>query len=515
MAVNLAPAETSTSRIVAAIRSVTQQLEGTGILANPTATIGLTAINGSAATGLRSDGAPALSQAIVPTWTALHTFSAGLTSNGPLTSNGSATLAGFTSSAASRVNAAFVAYSVNGAGYIAPGIVAPNGATVAGNGTTDDSSAINSILSTYNTVICSNNAFGIGSPINLNASNNQRLIGSPFGTTFIGLASFSGAGVLKVTGVGGADIVNLFVVNKTAGSGSSYGIFITASGDFSENICFNNVVSSGFAFNWLLQSTSNTQFCRLLNFIRCGAWPNDDSNATTTSEFGWYFFAETGGFVGDMDFISCQVVSSNNSGQCFVFTDQSGGTGEISGIRFNYVTTYYGSFHYNMGAPGAGSIVSDIWINPGCQMEGAVGGSSTAVRMVGVEVKDIHIQGTYMSGNGFTSHVIASATTLEFIWILDNFLANPNGTSISITGGNMITVAGNQVYGSNTATVVFNFVGTIVLNCENNLMYQVVQVPIYFIQSTGNGCNFVGNNSGTTGAVYNLTGSPVGNTGNL
>ena len=45
-----------------------------GALANPAATIGLTAVNGSATTGLRSDGAPALSQAIAPTWTGFHTF---------------------------------------------------------------------------------------------------------------------------------------------------------------------------------------------------------------------------------------------------------------------------------------------------------------------------------------------------------------------------------------------------------------------------------------------------------
>ncbi|PIQ80376.1 MAG: hypothetical protein COV79_00785, partial [Parcubacteria group bacterium CG11_big_fil_rev_8_21_14_0_20_41_14] len=43
--------------------------------ANPSGTVGLTAVNGSATTFLRSDGAPALSQAIVPTWTGTHTFS--------------------------------------------------------------------------------------------------------------------------------------------------------------------------------------------------------------------------------------------------------------------------------------------------------------------------------------------------------------------------------------------------------------------------------------------------------
>lgn len=42
--------------------------------ANPTATIGLSAVNGSAATFMTSDSAPALSQAIAPTWTAAHIF---------------------------------------------------------------------------------------------------------------------------------------------------------------------------------------------------------------------------------------------------------------------------------------------------------------------------------------------------------------------------------------------------------------------------------------------------------
>lgn len=43
--------------------------------ANPSATLGLTAVNGSAATYMTSDSAPALSQAIVPTWTGIHTWS--------------------------------------------------------------------------------------------------------------------------------------------------------------------------------------------------------------------------------------------------------------------------------------------------------------------------------------------------------------------------------------------------------------------------------------------------------
>lgn len=51
--------------------------------ANPSAAVGLAAVNGSAATFLRSDAAPALSQAIAPTWTGAHTFTAGLSSTAP------------------------------------------------------------------------------------------------------------------------------------------------------------------------------------------------------------------------------------------------------------------------------------------------------------------------------------------------------------------------------------------------------------------------------------------------
>lgn len=43
--------------------------------ANPTASVGLSAVNGLATTFMRSDGAPALDQAIAPTWTGAHAFS--------------------------------------------------------------------------------------------------------------------------------------------------------------------------------------------------------------------------------------------------------------------------------------------------------------------------------------------------------------------------------------------------------------------------------------------------------
>jgi hypothetical protein len=50
--------------------------------ANPAASVGLTAVNGSATTYLRSDGAPALDQGIAPTWTGPHTFAVTARSSG-------------------------------------------------------------------------------------------------------------------------------------------------------------------------------------------------------------------------------------------------------------------------------------------------------------------------------------------------------------------------------------------------------------------------------------------------
>jgi hypothetical protein len=51
-------------------------ISATAVGANPTGTAGLAVVNGAATTFMRSDAAPAISQAIVPTWTAIHTFSA-------------------------------------------------------------------------------------------------------------------------------------------------------------------------------------------------------------------------------------------------------------------------------------------------------------------------------------------------------------------------------------------------------------------------------------------------------
>lgn len=61
--------------------------------ANPSASVGLSAVNGTATTFMTSDSAPALSQAIAPTWTGVHTFSP---SSGGIVLNANGSTTGFT-----------------------------------------------------------------------------------------------------------------------------------------------------------------------------------------------------------------------------------------------------------------------------------------------------------------------------------------------------------------------------------------------------------------------------------
>lgn len=93
-----------------------------GSAANPTASVGLTAVNGVASTFLRSDGAPALDQAIAPVWTGAHSFiqaqgAVKLTVAGPNTGQGWVTVYRDTTNSVNR-------------GYIGLGTDAATGAAV-------------------------------------------------------------------------------------------------------------------------------------------------------------------------------------------------------------------------------------------------------------------------------------------------------------------------------------------------------------------------------------------------
>lgn len=80
--------------------------------ADPTATVGTTAINGTASTFLRSDAAQALNVTISPTWSGTHTFSNSLTANGGVIATTMATTGAFGCNAATPQTSATIGASV-------------------------------------------------------------------------------------------------------------------------------------------------------------------------------------------------------------------------------------------------------------------------------------------------------------------------------------------------------------------------------------------------------------------
>src|SRR6185437_1319713 len=98
--------------------------------ANPTAQVGLAAVNGVATTAMRSDAAPPLNQAITPTWTGLHTFNASLTSTLSSGSQFAATVSnlGGTSGGLGTNGGLYVSSNVGGGSSVALYAVGTNGA---------------------------------------------------------------------------------------------------------------------------------------------------------------------------------------------------------------------------------------------------------------------------------------------------------------------------------------------------------------------------------------------------
>lgn len=129
--------------------------------ANPTGTIGLSVVNGAAATFMRSDAAPPLSQAITPTWTGAHTYTP--TVGTAITINAFAGAFGFAVSGAAGQIAQCV-FAGNG-NALASGVVIGQGATgVATINQKANSSLLLSTNSTTRITIAAAGAVTIAAP---------------------------------------------------------------------------------------------------------------------------------------------------------------------------------------------------------------------------------------------------------------------------------------------------------------------------------------------------------------
>lgn len=152
---------------------------GGGTAGNPTASLGLTAINGVATTYMRSDAAPALDVTIAPTWSGLHTFSQRITNTS--TTSAAATTGAYTYGALS--------YSDS-----------------------NNLCVLQSSVSAYNQLVVQNTSAGLAASADLTISNNNGTA-----TTFYGNFGMNSSGWLGTAGTSTFSAPNVVYVTATSG----------------------------------------------------------------------------------------------------------------------------------------------------------------------------------------------------------------------------------------------------------------------------------------------------------
>ncbi len=202
--------------------------------ANPSASVGTAAVNGSATTFMRSDAAPAISLAIAPTWTGLHTF------NGGLTATGAITMTGATNVTVPTVAQTVVDTHAASAAYVKAAVASSSGAPYevqvpdAGDGTTPTAGQVLwrqvFTAATSFPAGAGSSAFtaaGASGTATINVVKNANT-GSPVGTiTFTG----SGTGVVAMTATSFAAGDNIaFIVAASPTPANIEGIFGTLVG---------------------------------------------------------------------------------------------------------------------------------------------------------------------------------------------------------------------------------------------------------------------------------------------
>ena len=152
---------------------------GGGTAGNPTASLGLTAINGVATTYMRSDAAPALDVTIAPTWSGLHTFSQRITNTS--TTSAAATTGAYTYGALS--------YSDS-----------------------NNLCVLQSSVSAYNQLVVQNTSAGVAASADLTISNNNGTA-----TTFYGNFGMNSSGWLGTAGSATFSAPNVVYLTATSG----------------------------------------------------------------------------------------------------------------------------------------------------------------------------------------------------------------------------------------------------------------------------------------------------------
>jgi len=318
-------------------------------------------------------------------------------------------------------------------------VIAPGVNGVVGNGTTDDYSAIQSILTNNEKVRWWPGTYLIKTGLSVTCSTTwgPQIEGFGFGTYILASSSISGGAALQVNLTTGDPndfrISGLTVVNQTAGQGADYGLQISGgSGDSSTTTrgIFENIYASGFAYNFIQYN------CRQISWLRSAAWNEDHSGTATSGEYGWYIYAGASGFVGDSDWTECETVSSA-SGFGVTITDQGSASAGLNGMRFKGCDFYAGSNTFEIALTGSGSSAGDIWVCEGCQFNGPNANNFVVISLSssGQLIQDLHFDNVYFTAcNSVAILANAGSGEIRSMFVNDCFIDGTGNKAIYVDG---------------------------------------------------------------------------------
>jgi hypothetical protein len=270
--------------------------------------------------------------------------------------------------------------------------------------------------------------------------------------------------------------------------------------------------------------TSGIQVChaRLIKFERCSVWNNTLTAANTCINI-----FEAGWFTGDMTFEDCQVVG-NAAGASrqgvYLSSTTSGSSGvnsHLAGIRFHGLIAYNCDQYFTISCSN-GSMISDIWLDDGSQMDApTIHGIYIQCDGAGSFIRDLHIEDIFLNdstGTGDTINVLTtnSGSILD-VFIRDNWIWQSANRSIIVSAASGaiqgLQIRGNEIAdNNNTAGAAILVTGAVTrFSVSDNISSRIASAYYNWFVQIGAGTDYfavqgnVGAGIAATATVSNLS----------
>jgi len=434
--------------------------------ANPSATIGLTAVNGAAITFMRSDGAPALSQSITPTWTGVHAWTRSTTGQ---------TLTGTNSNAAANTWSEWVSTNSSGHGlHLTHTSAASNasfipGAPASEAGLIYTDAAVPMVLGTSNT---SRVQIGAAGNVTINAPSSGVALAIPS----VGM-TVNGATIATADGIAGRLLIGDGTATNTAlriNSGSATVLSIDAvlsNSSASEKILafqdnggattFGGVITAKAINNAILMSgaTTNNQYLRSTTTGADSIFGSDSSSGASIFS-GSPAYATMLGTTGATSVVigtnSAKRVEVTSGGAVTIAAASAARSLQVSGAANQYTQSITASSTASQSFGlliDAGTNASDVALNVRNQAATLQNFTVTGVGAIAVNNGSYGTAGQVLTSGGSTA--AATWTSPAATTISGGSIASNGSGSCSLTTNATVGLASCSV-SSTVMTVTFS-----------------------------------------------------------